>query len=924
MAGLLLLLFVSTTSFGQTRHQVLGTVVDTASQPLAVTTAVLLQAKDSVLYQFTITNDDGGFLFKNVQPGDYILQLSYLGHYEHTTNVNVPADQPVVSVGNIVMLPKNLELTMFTVTGRRIPIIFKQDTIEYNADAYRTEPGSTVEDLLSKMPGIEVEKDGTVKAQGEEVGKVLVDGKEFFGDDTQIATQNLPADAVDKVQVFDKKSETAEFSGVDDGETTKTINLELKEDKKNGYFGDATAGYGTDNRYIGKGNVNRFSPKTRFSAIGVLNNINEPGFSFEDYINFMGGLQALMSGGSGGMMDFNDLGVPLSLGLNDGFMTTSAIGTNLNLMPSEKTTFDASYFFSNIDKDVAQATDRQYFALNDNLSTQESSVMNDAFKNHRLNYKFKHELDDKQDLTIKGNFGFNNGSSVANAQLMNFNSEGATQSSSSTFNSANAQDWRLTSDLIYRKKFKKKGRFLVADFNFGMSNDERAAALDASNTFFDIDTLGEITSRLLQDQNQVNDAYNYGGGLSWTEPVGKRKYLQFNYDHQLSYTAVKKDFFDVSIADLETTTFNEDLSDEYTTAFTYDRGGVSFKANKKDRQLTISTDVQYSQLDGQMIAQDTSVRRTFFDVLPALRLNRNFTGSKRFQFSYATMVNAPAVQQLSPLVNNSDPLNLYVGNPELDREYIHMFNTQFVSFSQFSLTEFFASARAQYTQDKINNSVSIDSALRQVIIPVNVTDDFVVDANTGFGAPIKVLKTKFNIDTRGTYNRGRLLLNAEEYLYDRTDMEVTLSFENRNQDKVSIEVGSRYGQSQTTYRTNSDLNQSYENWLHFAEFGATIKKHWRFATSMDYSIYSGDAFSGTQEVPIWRASLQRYLLDNKIRVKVSVVDILNRNNGISRNNRLNYIEEQRIQTLGRFAMFSISYRLSGFGNDAAEINVESR
>lgn len=285
-AFLLLLFLVGTTAL-HAQISLEGQLVDPDNKGLPFATVVLLQGQDSVIAHYGVSDDQGGFKIKGVQKGDYIFQVTALGFESYYKPLELSTNK---DLGTVSIARKSEQLKAFEVAAERVPIAIKGDTVEYNAAAFQTRPNAAVEDLLRQLPGVEVDQNGNVKAQGEQVRKVLVDGKEFFGDDPKMATKNLPADAIDKVQVFDKKSEMAEFSGIDDGERNKTINLELKEDKKNGYFGKVTGGYGTDNRYAGKFNVNRFSKNTQFSALGMGNNTNEQGFSFEDYIGLMGGI----------------------------------------------------------------------------------------------------------------------------------------------------------------------------------------------------------------------------------------------------------------------------------------------------------------------------------------------------------------------------------------------------------------------------------------------------------------------------------------------------------------------------------------------------------------------------------------------------------------------------------------------------------
>jgi hypothetical protein len=340
------------------QHDVKGLVRDSSGASVPGATVVLLQSADSVMESFTSTDADGNFQLKRVSGGRYILQVSYIGHstYSKALEVNGPVD-----LGPVVLRPKNTQLKEVDISSEHIPVVIKNDTVEYNAKAFKTQPNAAVEDLLKRLPGVEVEKDGTIKAHGKTVNKVLVDGKEFFGDDPKVATKNLPADAIDKVQVFDKKSDMAEFTGIDDGERDKTINLKLKDEKRKGVFGKVTGGYGTDERYEARANINSFRKKTQVSLIGLSNNTNQQGFSVMDYVNFMGGFRNMAGGGQGGSLSLNpgDIGVPLNMGSSNGFTTTTATGVNFNYDLGEKTEIRSSYFYNQLDKTIDKSTFRQ-------------------------------------------------------------------------------------------------------------------------------------------------------------------------------------------------------------------------------------------------------------------------------------------------------------------------------------------------------------------------------------------------------------------------------------------------------------------------------------------------------------------------------------------------------------------------------------
>ncbi|HPI09019.1 MAG TPA: TonB-dependent receptor, partial [Saprospiraceae bacterium] len=413
MKQLLLYIFLllSLTAFSQNKSvTVEGAVADSSGIGLPSASVVLLQQKDSVMHAFGLSGPEGRFAVKRVAPGDYILQITYLGYQTYAQRVSVPADQPKFSLEKILLAPSNTLLNAVDITAQQAPISIRKDTIEYNAGAFQTQPGSVVEDLLRKLPGVEVQQDGTIKAQGETVQNVLVEGKEFFGNDPKIATKNLPADAVDKVQVFDKKSDMAEFTGIEDGRDQKTINLKLKADKKQGHFGNVSAGYGTENRYQGKFNLNRFSKKMQFSAIGAANNTNEQAFSFEDYINVMGGLSNFMTGGGSGRVRIEineDSGIPLPGSTSRGFTDTQAGGLNLNYEFSQKTELNGNYFFNRIENDLDRLATRQNLLGFGNYDSRDQELRNSENMNHRLNLTLRHKIDSFQNIIARANFSYN-------------------------------------------------------------------------------------------------------------------------------------------------------------------------------------------------------------------------------------------------------------------------------------------------------------------------------------------------------------------------------------------------------------------------------------------------------------------------------------------------------------------------------------
>lgn len=919
-----LLFFILSTSLFAQKYAVKGTVIDTTQMPLMSATVVILNQTDSVLVNFSITNEDGYFEVPKVVAGEYILQITYLGYDPFSKSFSLNETTGDFNGGTIQLSVANSNLDEVVVKAEHIPIQIKGDTIQYNADAFQVQPGSAVEDLLKKLPGVEVDRDGNVRAQGEDVQNVFVDGKEFFGNDPKIATKNLPADAVDKVQVFDKKSDMAEFSGIDDGQREKTINLELKDGKKKGYFGNVEGGYGTDDRYKGKFNLNRFSKKMQFSAIGMLNNINEQGFSLNEYMNFMGGLQNMMSGGSGRMelsFNSNDMGLPLNFGQPNGIATTTAGGMNMNYEFSDKTELNGSYFYNQIKNEIDRDVFRQNLAEFGAFNSTENAEQLSENKNHRLNLTLKHEIDSFQNIQLRASGGFNDAALNNVGLTETYNSGNILENSGFRDYNSLGDNWNMTSNLLYRRRFYKKGRVFTASVDFGKRDDEQNANLESVNSF---PLEGQVDS-VMQRQFQTNDQTNYSGRISYTEPLGGGKYLGINYSRSNFKNDLVKDFYDILNPATRQEILNENLSNKYKRDYTYDRGGLTFQYNKKKFNFSSGVSVQHSQLDGALQGANDPIQKDFTNILPSLRWNYDFKSTRNLSFRYETSVREPSVEQLQPIADNSDPLNVYMGNPELRPEYTHGFNIHFMDYDQFNFRSIFGRFSFDYTTDKITNKRTIDQSFRQTIQSINVENDMRFNGYVGFGTPLRFMKSRIDISGNMLYNRGILFVNDIENTTERLNSGLEVTLDNRKKEVIDIAIGASYNFSQTKYSESTAQNQDYLNRTYFADLTLNLGKKWSLSSFFDYSIYSGESFGSEQTIPLWEASVTHYFLKNrKGRLILSAFDLLNQNIGINRTSNLNYIEESRVQSLGRYFLLTFAYSISGFGNENnSGINIQT-
>lgn len=900
------IVFIFTINFLFAQTTISGSVVDSTQVPLTGASIILLQQADSVLAKFAITQKDGSFTLREVPAGQYWLRVTFVG-YENYTEALVLEEQARIDIGQIIIREQAETLEEVVVEAEHAPIVVNGDTISYNTHAFRTRPNAAVEELLKRLPGVEVGRNGDIKAQGKDVDRVLVDGKEFFGDDPKIATQNLPADIVDKVQVYDRKSETAEFTGVDDGERSTTINLSLKEDKKQGYFGTLEGGYGTEGRFSGKGNINRFASDYQLSGLGRFNNINQQGFSLRDYIELMGGMQNVMSGSN--TVSPRDLGIAMDGDArSDGLTTTTAGGLNLNYDLNERTELSLNYFYNGIDRNLDREVERQNFqGGNDVFSTLEEERRQAVNKNHRLNTLLKYEIDSMQDLQLRANLGFNEVGLESMSFREAFNAEQSLESTLDRDYWYDNQQYSFDSRAVYRRRLDKPGRSLVADLSYGM----REGAGESSLASFNVFPNEAIVDSLQQEQNTNEGRHNYSGRLSYTEPMGKGHFLELSYRRQNYRETFARDFFDLIGGQPLP---NGSLSNRFISDYTYDRVGLALQRNRKSSNLTLSLDAQEARLKGSLQSEQEPLQRSFTNLLPGLRWRYEFTSTKSIGLSYRTNVQEPTVEQLQPIVDNSDPLNIYIGNPALKPEYRHELRLQNMFYDAFSFTSFFVMVDAIYTRNRITNATTIDEQLRQTITPVNVDNDFALFGNVSFGTPLRFMKSRINLGAEVRYNRGFLLLNEVKNQVNRFNSNFNLSFENRKKEVVDIRVGTEWGYQQTAYLQNDALNQQFATQSYFLDGSLDMGKNWQIHTLFDYQVYPQGPFAERQAFPLWEASISRFFGEQQqLQLRLSAFDLLNRNTGIQRNATFNYIENERMVALGRYFMLSAVYSLKGFG-----------
>lgn len=905
-----------------------GKLVDSSDAPLPMATILFLNPKDSTLVNFGATNKDGLFEVKNLNRAAYLFKVTYISQAPLYVNIAPKPGEEIIDLGVQKMEPASTMLGEIKVRGERAPVTIKKDTIEFNAGSFKTQPNAVVEDLIKKMPGMEVDNDGTIRAQGETVQRVTVDGKEFFGRDPKLATRNLPADAVEKVQVFDKKSDQAAFTGIDDSQREKTINLELKEEKRNGMFGNVTGGYGgPDNRFIGKLSLNRFSKGQQLSIVGTGNNINEQGFSIDDYMTFTSGSGSFGGGGSGVRTvtiggGGGGSGMQLGGGQTNGIMQTYGGGLNFNKDFSTKTKLSANYFVNYLIHDIDQSTEREYFFSDEQSAGSveptkfynENSTQHSKNLNHRLNLILDHELDSANSLKWTNGITLSNTESEQTSMNENLAESLLEQSSTDRTSASTGTSVAYNSELLYRHKFGKKGRTFSTSLTFGVSDSDRDGVIDGETRI-----TGREATILDQTNNQTTKNLTYGANLSFTEPLGNRKYLEVNYNIRQNKNDVDRQAYDSE------NTFMDSVSNKYTSTYLYQRGGLNLRINRDSYSITVGGAFQQTVLDGEIIrptSQATVINRPFNNFLPAVHFNYDFDNNLRFRADYETSMQAPTIQQLQPTQDVNNFPNISVGNPNLKPSYQHSMRLNFSKFDPVTFISFFSFINATYTTDAITNSQTfsvVDSTRTTISRPINVDNNLNISGNLNASFPISKLFSRINVgfNVRGqqSVNVSRSEENGELVSETQTDVNQftlggTFRYTFTFKEFFDLSFSTNLSHQKTSYESGQN-DQKYFNKTYTSEANINAVKNFRLSGTFNYMEYQNQSNNSTVSIPMLNLSLSRYVLKaNAGEIKLSVNNVLDRNLGVTQSANAQYFERQTMNSLGRYYMATFTYAIN--------------
>jgi hypothetical protein len=924
-------LFIAGVAVAQSTASIKGRVYDTSTHKgLSYATVSLVNAKDSTLVNFTRADSMGNFLLKKIAKGQYLLSTSYVGFVPTWKKVEV-GQQEQVDMG-IVAMTDIASASTVSVEAKRPPVVINGDTIEFNSENFKTQPNAVAEDLLKRLPGVTVDADGTVRVNGQRVSRVFVNGKDFFNGDPKMATKNLDADAIDKVQVFDKKSDKAELTGIDDGASQKAINLKLKKDRNNALFGRVAAGAGNNERYEGQTNINKFKGDKQMSFIGMGNNTNKQGFSISDVLNFTGELSRGMRSGGGvtirtSINDDPGNGLPVTgLGQNQqGIATTWAGGVNFNNNYKKKTDVNASVMASDIHLVTDRTTERQYLFPGNNYTYNNTTSSVRDIKQQRFNMTIDHKIDSFTTLKVTPSFSLQQQRSNSFSQYTSLVASKSKLNDGFNTNNANSTGYLLVGDVLLRHKFKKKGRTISATVSTNLNNSNQDGALNTRNTFYA--TLPAKDSLLNQINNTDAFTNSIGGNLAYTEPLGKRSLIELSGYYNSTIGKSQRQTFDYNTTTTKHDKLNTLLSNHFRSEYQYAGASLGLRTNMKKLNYSISASLQQAQLNSTNKTTNTTIKQSFTDVLPNVNLRYGFNNFSNLSLGYTTSTQQPSTQQLQPLQNVSDPLNVVEGNPALKRSYAHNLNLNYFSADPVARKNFFVFAFVSFTKQAIVYADEIQTNGARKSRPVNANGNLTFFTNASYGFTIKPLKIRVDAALGYNYLKNIAFINGATNTISNNTINPSLSFNYTLADKLDVRTTANLRLNKAKYSLQEQLNTNFVTQAYAMELTNYLPWGLVVNNNFNYIINTGRSNGFNTNIPFWNASLAKSFLKNKrAELKLAVFDLLNKNIGINRNANQNYIEDLSYNVLQRYFMATFTFRLhkaGGSGTPGVQIRTFS-
>lgn len=918
--SLLLFTFLCSAAFAQKQYAIKGSVVDTSSGKKLVNTSVsVLRSIDSTLLKFSRADENGIFSVSGLPGGKMFLLVTYPGYADYVENFTLDSVRKNIDFGNIRLILKARLLADVIIKGKAAAIKLKGDTTEFDAAAYTIQPNSKVEELLKQLPGIQVDKDGKITAQGQTVSKVLVDGEEFFGDDPTLVTKNIRGDMVDKVQLFDKKSDQAAFTGVDDGKTTKTINLKLKDDKKNGYFGKLDAGIATDKYYQNQGMFNAFKGKKKFSAYGTLANTGKIGLGWSDNTKY--GASENVEYIDGGIYITNDGSDQLSSFdgryNNQGIPVARTGGTHYDAKwNSDKEAINANYKIGSLNVEGDKITETQ-----NNLP---SGTIISKSNEHFDNYMFRQKADGTYTINLDTSSTLK---LSVDGMLKNSEARSAFSTTSVRGNGVllNETERNISNDLrnkvfnaaaLWTKKLNKPRRTLSLDLKESITQTETKGFLKAASQFYNFD--GVLESDTLTDQYKTSlvKTSAFTSNIAYTEPLAKYLAIVLNYGFAANNSTANRRSFNASGSG-QYDTLDTLYSNNYQFNQISNQGGAVLNFKKARTTLNFGTKVASVNFRQRDLYHNSLFKRDFINWAPQLKFNYKISSQGEFGIDYNGTNVQPTIDQIQPVRVNNDPLNVILGNPDLKASFRNSIQAHYSSYKVISGASFYVYGNYTKTTNPIVGNVTTDSTGKSTLQSINLSGKSSNALYMGFsgGQKIKAIDITAGINGNVSNNVSYNYVNMELNKIQSATYSAQLYMYKFKEKKYDIYIN--FGPTYTTNESSIQKNINDNGWGYKGDGGVNfmIPLKFEIGSSGQYEYRAKtQSFNTDFHRFIWNATVsKKFLKSDGLKLSLAANDLLNQNVGFNRTASGNMIIQSNYTTIKRYFMASISWDFNKMG-----------
>lgn len=897
-----------------------GQILDTQDQPLIGTNVLLLDENEVTKFQGA-TDIEGRYVIEEVLPGSYKLKISYIGFFSVYKDIEVTNES--IDFGTTVMYEAPVGLNEVVIEGKVPPVQQNGDTTSYDASQYKVLADASTEDLVTKMPGVTMEN-GVIQAEGESVQKVLVDGKEFFGNDASAALKNLPAEVVSKIEIFDQKSDQAEFTGFDDGQTTKTINIVTKIDKRSGQFGKGYAAYGTENHYNLGGNFSLFNGDQRISFIGQANDINIQNFSSEDILGVSGSSGRGRRGRGGNRGGGGNGGNSFQVSQQGGIAETNAFGVNFSDQWGKKTEVNLSYFVNQSTNLATEDLDREFINAGDAGGSEvysEENISTSTNVNHRINGRIEHKftkntsINFRPGISYQSNDGFETtfGETDLDDLLLN---------STDNVYDASFKGWNLNNSAFFRHRFGESRRTVSVNFQSQYNSKVGNSSLNSLNRYFSSVLSDELIDQIADlDQKGWNNSAN----VSFTNPINKTSMLSLEYRLTLENDDSSTETFNAN----ETGAYSELdqlLSNVFRNDYVTHAGGLSYNYRLGKSSIMARTSLQYANLNtDQSFPYEASLERSFLNVIPFVMWRYNIDRSNNLRVIYRTNTRKPSLSQLQEVIDNSNPLQLNIGNSALDQQFQHSVFARLKRANTEKGTVFYALVGGNVTQDYIGNNLYTSRSDNEFVQSLRLAPGAQLNQSTNFdgywdfrtyltyGFPIYPIKSNMNVNLSANFSNtpgavNDLVSNSMSNVYGGG-----VSLSSNISEKIDFTISSRTSYNNVVNTLNDFQNSSFINQNSSVKLNWILPADLVFRTNVSNQFYTGLADGFNENYWIWNMAIGKKMFKNRLgELNVSIYDLLNQNQRISREVTGNYIQDLRTNVLQRYVMVNLIYNFRNF------------